>query len=68
MLYEPFDDMYDEPLSNYTIQLSCYQIPLEDIGLKVIARRVIWLKPNGEFESIKVPDVTDRLRKYFTEK
>ena len=68
MLYEPFEDMYDEPLSNYTIQLSCYQIPLEDIGLKVIARRVIWLKPNGEFESIKVPDVTDRLRKYFTEK
>jgi hypothetical protein len=68
MLFYPFNDMYDEALSNYTIQLSLYQIPLEDIGLKIIARRVVWLKPDGEFEMIKIPDVTDKLRLYFTSK
>lgn len=66
MLFHPFEKYYDEPLSNYTIQLGCYQIPLEDIGLKVIARRIIWLKDNGEFEVIKADDVTKDLRTYFT--
>lgn len=63
MLYPPFDDLYDESLGFYTLQLSCYQIPLEDIGLKVIARRIIYLKEDGTYELIPVPNVTDKLRK-----
>ena len=63
MLYPPFDDLYDESLGLYTLQLSCYQIPLEDIGLKVIARRIIHLKDDGTYELIPVPNVTDKLRK-----
>lgn len=63
MLYPPFDDLYDESLGLYTLQLSCYQIPLEDIGLKVIARRIIHLKDDGTYELIAVPNVTDKLRK-----
>jgi hypothetical protein len=35
---------------------------LEDIGLKVIARRIIWLKDDGTYELIPLNDVTDRLR------
>ena len=62
MLLPPFADLYDESLSYYTLQLSCYQIPLEDIGLKVIARRIIWLKDDGTYELIPLEDVTDRLR------
>ena len=62
MLLEPFGDMYDEALSLYTLQLSAYQIPLEDIGLKVIARRIIWLKDDGTYELIPLPNFTDRLR------
>ncbi len=61
-LLPPFGDYYEEPLSYYTAQLSCYQLPLEDIGLKVIARRVIWLKDDGTYELIPLNDVTDRLR------
>jgi hypothetical protein len=42
--------------------LSCYQIPLEDIGLKVIARRIVWLKDDGSYELLALQDVTNRLR------
>lgn len=61
-LHPPFIEMYQEPLSNYTIQLSCYQIPLEDIGLKVIDRKIIWLKQDGNYEKISLPNMTRTLR------
>lgn len=61
-MLEPFEDMYDEPLSTYTLQLNLYQIPLEDIGLKVIARRVIWLKEDGNYELIPLRLLTNELR------
>ena len=62
VLKPPFVDLYDEPLSLYTLQLSAYQLPLEDIGLKVIARRVIWLKDDGTYEIYRLRDVTKVLR------
>ena len=62
MLLAPFGDYYEEPLSYYTLQLSSYQIPLEDIGLKVIARRIVWLRDDGTYELLPLQDVTDRLR------
>lgn len=61
-LLPPFDNMINQDLSMYTLQLSCYQIPLEDIGLKVLGRRIIWVKPDGNYEKIPVPDVTKQLR------
>ena len=33
--------MLDCPLSIYVLQLSTYQIPLEDMGLKVVDRWVV---------------------------
>ena len=62
MLYYPFDEYYDENKSLYTIQLSCYQIPLEDIGLKIIGRRLIWLKDDGNYEIIKLDNATSKIR------
>lgn len=59
---EPFDEMYDESLSAYKLQLSAYQLPLEDIGLKVIARRIIWLKEDSTYEVIPIDDYTNELR------
>ena len=61
-LLPPFGELYEESLSFYILQLSCYQIPLEDIGLKVIARRIVWLKDDGSYELLPLQDVTDRLR------
>lgn len=61
-LLEPFTDFLDQPFGLYNLQLSCYQIPLEDIGLKVIGRRLVWLKPNGEYEKIATKNLTNELR------
>ena len=61
-MYAPFTDMISESFSSYTLQLSAYQLPLEDIGLKVIARRIIWLKDDGTYELLPVKDVTKQLR------
>lgn len=63
MLLPPFGDLYDEALSYYVIQLSAYQIPLEDMGLKVIARRLIHLKNDSTYELIPLQDKTKELRK-----
>lgn len=62
MLLPPFDDMVQEDNSLYTIQLSLYALMLEDIGLKMLGRRLIWLHENGEYTKVPVADVSDRLR------
>lgn len=61
-LLPPFENFIDEAESHYAMQLSAYQIPLEDIGLKVIGRRLIWIKDDGTFELIKIPNLTTKLR------
>ena len=62
MLLPPFNDFYQESLGEYTIQLSLYALMLEDIGLKIIDRKLIWLKDDGTYETISVPSVTQLLR------
>lgn len=61
-MLSPFNDLVDEALSHYTLQLSLYQIPLENLGFKILARRIIWLKSDGTYEQIPVPNMTKRLR------
>ena len=63
ILLPPFDDMIEEDKSLYTIQLSLYSLMLEDIGLNVVDRRIVWLTNDGNYEIISVPDVSERLRK-----
>ena len=62
MLLAPFDDLFEEPISYYSLQLNAYQICLNGIGLKVIARRIIWLKDDGTYELIPLKDYTERLK------
>lgn len=62
MMYPPFDDLYAESLGNYNLQLNLYQIPLEDIGLKVIGRKILHLLPDGTYEKHNVPNLTEKLR------
>lgn len=63
MMYYPFDDIYDEDYGHYIIQLNAYQTCLEDIGLKVIGRRIIWLKDDGSYELVPIKNITDKIRK-----
>ena len=53
-LLKPFDSLLDMPLSTYKLQLSLYENALYKIGLKVIGRRILWLKPDGEYEKINL--------------
>ena len=61
MLLPPFNDMTEEDLSFYTIQLSLYALMLEDIGIPIISRRIIWLK-DAEYQVVPLADVSERLR------
>lgn len=61
MLREPFNAMTEEDLSLYTIQLSLYALMLEDIGIPIISRRIVWLKDN-EYQIVPVEDVSEKLR------
>lgn len=47
-LKKPFDNMIEEDTSLYAIQLSLYALMLEDIGVKVKHRVLIWLKGDEE--------------------
>jgi len=62
MMLAPFDDMVDEPLSHYTIQLSAYAMGLEQLGINPKHMVLIWLKEDGTYEKVPVKDVRDRLR------
>jgi len=57
----PFDDLIDESLSHYALQLSLYQIGLMQLGYEIGDRRLIWLKDDGTYEKIALPDMTGRL-------
>lgn len=61
-LLPPFNELLDMDLSFYKLQLSCYQIPLEDIGYNIVGRRIIWLKPEGVYEKIALENLTRQLR------
>lgn len=58
----PFNDLIEESLSEYRLQLGAYQIPIErELGIPVIGRRIIYLKEDGNYEMLKVDDISDRL-------
>ena len=57
----PFDFLYDMPLSKYELQLSLYQIPLMEVGLKIVDRWIIWLKPDGMYERFHGNDYSEKI-------
>lgn len=63
MMLPPFDNLVDEPLSHYTIQLSLYSMGLEQLGYEMTHRIIIWLKEDGTYDKIPVRDVRDELKK-----
>ena len=61
MLLPPFNSLTEEELSLYTIQLSLYALMLEDIGIPIIARRIVWLK-DSEYQIVPIEDLSEKLR------
>ena len=60
-LLHPFDGLLDMPLSVYKLQLSLYENALYKIGLKVVGRRILWLKPDGTYEKINLESYRERI-------
>lgn len=61
LLY-PFGGLDDMPLSLYKLQLSLYQICLENIGFHISGRRILWLKPEAVYDKIKLEEYSEILR------
>lgn len=58
----PFSHLLDNPLNHYAIQLSYYQLLLEQVGVKVSKRIIIWLGLDGNYQLFNTEDVTDILK------
>lgn len=61
MLYPPFDYLESHPYNGYQLQLSYYQIPLEEVGLQISRRLLVYLKPNGEYVNYQTENFTEDL-------
>lgn len=63
-LYSPFEYLESNPYNKYQIQLSLYQIMLEEAGLEIVDRQLVYLMANGEFKTYSLYDFTGVLRDY----
>lgn len=60
-LLPPFNGLLDMPLSLYKLQLSAYENALYKIGMNVVGRRILWLKPDSEYEKINLESYREQL-------
>jgi hypothetical protein len=58
----PFSNIIEEDYGLYIIQLNLYALMLEDIGLPVISKRIVWLKEDGTYQLVDMPNIVDVLR------
>ena len=63
-LLKPFDFLLDTNFNKYQLQLSYYQVPLEDIDLTVVDREIIWLKEDSTYEVLPTLDFSQHIRYY----
>lgn len=66
-LLSPFQDLLDSPYNKYQLQLSMYQLMLEQCNLKVSERVLLWLKDNGTIDVRPTRDLTLPLDQWLTE-
>ena len=55
-MLSPFGDLLDSPKNHYEIQQACYENALNEIGLTVLGKRLIWIKDTGDYEVIKMTE------------
>lgn len=58
----PFGDILDSPFGHYELQLSYYQILLEQLGVTVSRRIVVWLGMDGTYQNLDTRDLTERIK------
>ena len=62
LLY-PFDDLWDNNLTGYSLQISTYRLMLQEVGFETDGGFLVWLGPN-ESKLYKTLDLRDRLREW----
>lgn len=62
VLLSPFSNIIEEDYGLYIIQLNLYALMLEDIGLPVIAKKIVWLKEDGTYQIVDVPNIIEIIR------
>ena len=62
-MVEPFNDLLCCSFNHYQLQLSYYQILLEQIpGVKISGRKLIWIKEDGTYLLYNTEDYTEILK------
>jgi hypothetical protein len=59
-----FSNFLDNPYNHYQIQLSFYQILLQQLGIKVYRRSIIWLQLDGTYKLYHTQDLTEALNEH----
>lgn len=59
---KPFGHLIDSPYNHYQLQLSFYQILLEDVGIHISNRVIVWIK-DDDYILYFLNDYTKQLRK-----
>lgn len=62
-LLPPFNSLLESAYNKYQIQFSLYQIQFEQTGFEVEKRVLIWLRPDGTYETYETEDLREILIK-----
>jgi len=62
-MLHPFQDMYDNSVNGYSLQISTYRLLLQEQGFETAGGFLIWLGPEG-WELHKTLDLRERLKLY----
>ena len=63
----PFEYLLDMPYNHYQIQLSLYELLLEEKGYRIENRVIIWLFPDGTYKTYETNDFRRLIKKYLNE-
>lgn len=55
-LLPPFQKMLDHNKNHYELQQSLYENALNEIGLKILGKRLVWIKSDGSYELVKMTE------------
>lgn len=58
----PFKNLLETPYNKYQIQLSYYEMMLEQFGVNVLSKRIIWLLPDGSYDMYITEDYKEILK------
>lgn len=56
LLLDPFKKLLDTPKNHYELQQALYENALNEIGLDIIGKRLVWIKNDGSYTIVKMTE------------